>query len=135
MNRIYTIYSTIEEIPIASRQMHDYINSLSENDYALLATVFVLGRSGWHRGYEETNEYHIFVENKASDGIQVNQQMSDDKFLSKANKKEQFDATHQYERLTSSKVDGVYRHNWLSLKTNLISEVKKGLVMLEEITD
>lgn len=133
MNRIYSIYNSIEKITVASQRMNDYINSLSKNDYALLAAVFILGRSGWERDYEDTDEYHIFMEDKASEGVHVSQQILDDKFLSKDNKKRQFDIIHEFTKSDTSKVDDIYKHNWLSQKTNLMSEVKKGLAMLEEI--
>lgn len=133
MNSIETICSNLSSIPVATKQMHDFINSLNESDYALLASVFVLGRSGWARDYADTAEYHIFIEEKASEGISVNQQMLDDVFLSKSNKQRQFDLILQYEKSDACKVNGIYKHNWLSNKTNLMTELTKGLRMLQEI--
>lgn len=133
MSSIESFYRNITSIQVSSQQMHNYINGLSENDYALLASVFILGRSGWERNYRDSNECHIFIEQKSAEGISVNQKMLDDAFLSKADKKNQFNITLEYERKDASKVDGVYRHNWLSSKTNLITEVEKGMKMLQEI--
>ncbi|PKM17781.1 MAG: hypothetical protein CVV11_16870 [Gammaproteobacteria bacterium HGW-Gammaproteobacteria-15] len=133
MSSIETIYENIKRIQVSSQQMHDYINGLSESDYALLASAFILGRSGWERSYEDSNDFHRFIEEKASEGINVDQKMLDDKFLSMADKNKQFSITHEYEKSDISKANGIYRHNWLSSKTNLITEVEKGIKMLREI--
>jgi len=48
-------------------------------------------------------------------------------------KKKQVEITYSYEMSSSPKVNGVYNHDWLGMKTNLIIEAEKGLNMLKEI--
>lgn len=133
MNSIESIYEKMAKIQVSSQQMHNYINDLSENEYALIATLYILGRSGWERNYENNIDVDIYIEEKASEGVSVNQKMLDDHFLTNSNKKKQFNINHEHEKSNMSKVNGVYRHNWLSNKNNLITEVEKGIQMMKEI--
>lgn len=113
--------------------MKNYINSLAKEDYASLATIFIIGRSGWERNYADTNEYYSFIEQNEASGIKVDQKMLDDKFLTNESKKQQIQLTYEDELSSSPKINGVYNHDWLGLKTNLIFEIEKGLKMLREI--
>ena len=113
--------------------MHDYINSLSKDEYSSLATIYILGRDGWDRFYEDTNEQHSFVEEQEADGKRVTSKMLDDHFLTKERKAEQLDSIYKYELSDSVKDDHVYRHNWLSSKPDLTQIINKGMSMQEEI--
>ena len=134
MQSLETIFSNIQTKLASSQEMKNYINSLSKEEYAHLATAYIIGRSGWERNYYDTNEYYSFVENNESSGIKVTQQMLDDKFLTNNIKKEQIQLTYDYELSSSDKFNGIYNHDWLGMKTNLITEVQKGLNMLGEIS-
>ena len=130
---IENILNNIKKINVVSSAMKNYINSLNKDEYASLATVFIIGRSRWERNYCDTSEYYSFIEKNEANGIQVTQEMLDNHFLSKDIKRNQIETTYYYEMLSSSKVNGVYNHDWLGMKTNLITEVEKGLNMLREI--
>ena len=127
IDRSLEILNVIDNIKPSSQGMHAYVNSLSKEDYALLATTFDLGRQGWERGYYETREYEDYVERMAANGEQVTREMADMKFLPKNKKQEQFDWLYQHMFKKSNKYDGACEHNWLSMKTNLISETRKGI--------
>ena len=133
MKSIDNIFKNIQTLQVSSNEMKNYINSLAQEDYASLATVFIIGRSGWERNYADTNEYYSFIEENEASGIKVNQRMLDDKFLTNELKREQVQLTYEYELSSSPKLDGVYNHDWLGMKTNLILELEKGLNMLQEI--
>lgn len=133
IDRSLEILNVIDNIKPSSQGMHAYVNSLNKEDYALLATTFDLGRQGWERGYYETREYEDYVERMAANGEKVTREMADMKFLPKNKKQEQFDWLYQHMFKKSNKYDGAYEHNWLSMKTNLISETRKGIEMLREL--
>jgi len=133
MQSINNIFQNIQTIQLSSRDMKNYINSLSQEDYASLATIYIVGRSGWERSYADTNEYYSFIEESEASGIKVNQKMSDDKFLTNELKQEQIQLIYELELSSSTKIDGVYNHDWLGMKTNLIKAVENGLNMLQEI--
>ena len=130
---IENILNNIKKVNVASSAMKNYINSLNQDEYASLATVFIIGRSGWERNYYDTSEYYSFIEENEANGIKVTQEMLDNHFLSKDMKRNQIETTYSYEMSSSSKVNGVYNYDWLGMKTNLINEVEKGLNMLREI--
>jgi hypothetical protein len=133
-NDIQNIVNNAKAIPLATLGMHNYINTLTKEEYASLATVFIVGRSGWERNYAGTNEYYTFIESKETEGITVTQAMLDAKFLTTANKRNQVEVTYQYELSHIQNDDDIeYQHNWLSQKTNLIIESTKGISMLGEI--
>ena len=134
MKATKTILEDIQKIKVSPPEIKNYINSLDEKEYANLSTAFIIGRSGWERTYSDTNECNSFIESTEANGIKVTQKMLDDKFLTKEVKKEQVKLTNEFELSDSPKVDGVYNHDWLGMKTNLISEVEKGLKMLDEIS-
>ena len=134
--RMIDLQNTIKQlkgIKIASMQMDNQINNLNKESYALLATAYIVGRSGWERTYVDTQEYYLFIESKQAHGEKINDKILDDEFLTKNKKREQINGTCQYELTSSDKIDGVYNHNWLSKKTNLISCIENGLVMMQEI--
>lgn len=133
IDRIRSIFNDIQKFTQASQAMHDYVNSLSKEDYALIAATYDLGRQGWDRDYYETNEYEMFVENMASDGYKVTQEMADKKFLPKETKQKQFDWLYQHMLKDAIKYNGFYKHNWLSQKINLIGETYAGIGMLHEL--
>lgn len=133
IDKILSIFDDIQRITQSSKEMHDYVNSLSKEDYALLAATYDLGRQGWDRDYYETTEYQIFVENMAIDGYKVTREMADKKFLPKETKQEQFDWLYQHMFKDAIKYDGAYKHNWLSQKINLIKETYAGIGMLHEL--
>jgi len=133
MKSIDNIFKNIQTLQVSSSDMKNYINSLAKEDYASLATVFIIGRSGWERNYADTNAYYSFIEENEASGIKVNQKMLDDKFLTKELKQQQVQLTYEHELSSSPKIDGVYNHDWLGTKTNLIFEIEKGLDMLREI--
>ena len=130
MKSIDNIFKNIQTLQVSSSDMKNYINSLAKEDYASLATVFIIGRSGWERSYEDTNAYYSFIEENEASGVKVNQRMLDDKFLTNELKRKQIQLTYEHELSSSTKIDGVYNHDWLGMKTNLILEVEKGLNML-----
>lgn len=134
IDRILSIFNDIQSITQSSQNMHSHVNSLSKEDYALLATTYDLGRQGWERNYYETREYESFVEDMASNGYKITQEMADKKFLPATKKQEQFDWLYQHMLKNATEQNGVYNHNWLSQKTNLISETRKGLGMLHELS-
>lgn len=133
IDKILSIFNDIQGMVQFSQEMHDYVNSLSKEDYALLAATYDLGRQGWDRDYYESNEYEMFVENMASDSQKVTQEMADKKFLPKETKQKQFDWLYQHMLKDAIKYDGAYKHNWLSQKINLISETYAGIGMLHEL--
>lgn len=133
MKPIENIFENIQKFQVSSNEMKNYINSLSKEEYASLATAFIIGRSGWERNYTDTNEFYSFIEENEASGIKVTQKMLDDKFLTKKLKQQQVQLTYEYELSSSPKIDGVYNHDWLGMKTNLIVEIEKGLSMLREI--
>lgn len=122
----------IEQLETSSKEMKDYLNSLNMEEYASLATAFVLGRDGWERNYYDTNEYHAFVEEKEAHDEEVTQEILDNKFLSHEKKLQDINTAYAYEKSSSLKIDGVYSNNWLGQKTNIITAVKKGIGMLSE---
>jgi len=129
---IENIFNNIETTEVASNDMKNYINSLNKEEYASIATIFIIGRSGWERNYYDTNEYYSFIEDNMASGIDINQNILDDKFLSKGTKQKQIKSTYNFELSNSPKVNGRYNHDWLGLKTNLIVNIEKGLNMLRE---
>lgn len=118
---------------VSSKQMHNYVNSLSKEEYASLSTVFQFGRSDWERNYYDTNDYYSFIESREAEGIKVTQEMLDSKFLSIDEKKKQIDLVYKDELDECQHFNGQYKHNWLSLKTNLIEATTKGIAMLKDI--
>lgn len=132
MQSITNIYNKICTIQALSPEIHDYINSLPRDEYCSLATIYILGRDGWNRYYEDTSELYSFVEEQEADGKKVTPRMLDDHFLTKEKKAEQLDTIYQYELSDAGKINHVYRHNWLSKKTDLIQIINKGLSMQEE---
>ncbi len=130
---IEKIVNEIKNIQVASNDMKNYLNSLSQEKYASIATIFIIGRSGWERNYYETNEYYSFIEENEACGIKVNQKMLDDKFLTNELKLKQINISYEYELSNAKKIDGVYHHDWLGMKANLIIEIEKGLNMLREV--
>lgn len=133
IDRIQSIFEIIENIPQASKEMHSYINSLDKRDYALLATTYDLGRQGWERHYYETSEYEGFVEEMASNGHKVTQEISDRKFLPKSKKLAQFNLVNKHMLNNAVKYNGSYNHDWLSGKINLIHATQDGIKMLTDI--
>ncbi len=134
MNSITAIFNHIQTLKVSSAEMKDYINSLDKEDYVSLATIYTIGRdNGWERNYEDNKEYYSFIEENEAQGIKVTQTMLDNKFLTKNMKKEQVQLTYDYELSSSEKIDGVYNHDWLGMKSNLITAVQNGLNMLSEI--
>lgn len=127
-----SIFHDIQNIKPSTQQMHNYVNSLSKEYYTVLATVFELGRTGWERDYYDTNKYIEFMEDMAADGVEVTQKMLDDTFLPKKLRQKQIDDMYHFKLVDAIKHDGVYSHNWLSLKTNLISAASDGISMLHE---
>lgn len=113
--------------------MRDYVNALSRNDYSLLATAYDLGRQGWERNYYDTNEYQSFVEDMESNGHKVTQETADSKFLLQSKKQEQFDSLYQYMFNSAIQHKGVYNHDWLAEKTNLINATTNGVRMVQEL--
>lgn len=98
-----------------------------------MATAFDLGRDGWERNYYESDEYLGYVEDMAYNEIEVTQEMVDRKFLPVKQKKDQAEKLYQHMLSNAVKHNGVYNHNWLSQKTNLISATHNGIEMLIEI--
>jgi hypothetical protein len=134
MNSITVIFNHIKTLKVSSAKMKDYINSLDKEDYASLSTIYIIGRdNGWERNYEEHKEYDSFIEENEAQGIKVTQAMLDNKFLTKEIKQKQVSVTYNYELTQSPKIDGVYNHDWLGMKTNLITAVTEGLKMMQEI--
>lgn len=133
-NNILSIYSSIKNLNVGSQEMNNYINSLTKEEYAQIATVYIIGRNGWEKNYYETNEYFTFIEEQEVNGIKVTEQMLDEKFLSKKEKVKQVSLTYDLEFKDAIKIDKSYNHNWLSSKTNLISAIENGLLMLKEIS-
>lgn len=133
IDRIQSIFEDIQEIELSSQAMHDYVNTLSRDDYSLLATAYDLGRQGWERNYYDTHEYQAFVEDMESDGYKVTQEAADSKFLFQSKKQEQFDSLYQYMFNDAVQHNGAYNHNWLSQKTNLISATNSGARMMQEL--
>jgi len=133
MKSITTIFNHIQTLKVSSAEMKNYINSLDKEDYASLATVYIIGRDGWERNYEDNKEYYPFIEENEAQGIKVTQTMLDNKFLTKEMKQQQVAITYNYELTQSPKVDGVYNHNWLGMKSNLITAVTEGLNMMQDI--
>jgi len=133
MKSIDNIFKNIQTMQVSSNEMKNYINSLVQEDYASLATVFIIGRSGWERNYTDTNEYYSFIEKNEASGIKVNQRMLDDKFLTNELKRKQVQLTYETELSSSPKINGVYNHDWLGMKTNLVTAVENGLNMLSEL--
>ena len=84
---IDNILNNIKKIKVTSSAMKNYINSLSQDEYASLATVFIIGRSGWERNYYDTNEYYSFIEENEANGIKVTQEMLDNHFIKRYEKK------------------------------------------------
>ena len=133
MKSIDNIFKNIQTLQVSSNEMKNYINSLVQEDYASLATVFIIGRSGWERNYTDTNEYYSFIEKNEASGIKVNQRMLDDKFLTNELKRKQVQLTYETELSSSPKINSVYNHDWLGMKTNLVTAVENGLNMLSEL--
>lgn len=127
---VKTLLAGAQRFEPASAEMHKYINSLSKEDYAALATAFLLGREGWERNYYDTDAYYQFVEEKESEGEAVTQKMLDDKFLPRSKKAEQVQEAYAHELSGAVKFNGEYNHNWLSQKTNLLYATNTGLQML-----
>lgn len=115
-------------------EKHQYINSLSTEDYASLSTAFIIGRSGWDRtSFEETKEYYDFIMEMQSRGEELTNEMIDKKFLTKELKMKQLSLTYNYALENSVKSDGEYNHNWLSQKSNLISTTQFGINLISTI--
>lgn len=132
IEKLHEIFHDIQALQPSSNAMHDYINSLSKEDYALLETAFEFGRNGWERSYHDTNECHEFMEDQAAEGTEVTQKMLDDKFLPILNRQKQANDMYSYNYGSANKLDGVYDHNRLSLKTNIITATYKGISMLRD---
>ena len=133
MKSITKIFNDIQKLQISSVAMKNYINSLDKEDYASLATIYIIGRDGWERNYEDNSEYYSFIEETEAQGIKITQEILDNTFLTKKAKQEQVSITYNFEMTQSPKIDGVYNHNWLGMKTNLITAVAEGLTMMQEI--
>ncbi|HEX5330620.1 glyoxalase superfamily protein [Sulfuricurvum sp.] len=132
-NRITAIFNVVQLFEPSSKGMQTYINSLGKEDYALLAATFDLGRQGWERSYEESREYESFVENMAADGRKVTRDLADKRFLPKDEKQRQFDWLYQYMLNGVNQGIAVNEYSWLSQKTNIITETRKGVGMLQEL--
>lgn len=132
LDKLYAIFYDIQSIEPSSPEMHNYINALSREDYALLATAFELGRNGWERTYYGTNKFDEFIEDHAADGTEVTQKMLDDAFLPKRDRQKQANDMYSFKYNDANKFDGEYLHNWLSLKTNIITATYDGISMLRE---
>ncbi|XPV67493.1 MAG: hypothetical protein ACNI25_09210 [Halarcobacter sp.] len=52
MKPIENIFKNIQKFQVSSNEIKNYINSLSKEEYASLATAFIIGRSGWERNYK-----------------------------------------------------------------------------------
>ena len=133
MANLTQVLNQIIGLKVSSQEMHNYINSLDKETYALLSTVYAIGRDGWEKTYVDTPECNRFIEEQEAQGVRVTNQMLDTKFLTKEIKKNQYNLTYGYELKDLIKEDGIYRHNWLSLKTNLVSSVKNGISLVNEI--
>lgn len=130
LDTITAIFRDIQTIELSSPAMHNYVNSLSREDYASLATAFELGRTGWERNYYDTDKFNEFMEDHAAEGIEVDQKMLDDAFLPKRERQKQANDMYSFKYGDANKFDGEYSHNWLSLKTNLVTATYEGISML-----
>lgn len=134
LNNIKKNLKNIREKKVSSKEMHEYVNSLNQEEYSTLATAFIIGRQNWDRGvYQDTNECTAFIEENEACGIKTTYQMLDEKFLTKKERKKQYDLTYQMEKNDAIKIDDSYNHNWLSSKTNLITETEKGIKLIEDL--
>ena len=131
---VENILQNIQGMRVSSREMKDYVNALTEEDFCALATTYNIGRSGWDRTfYSNTSECISYIEECEDRGIRVNDEMLDDKFLTNDLKRELVEIEHHHTVSSVSKSNGVYMHGWLDAKTDLLTVTKKGLEMLGEI--
>lgn len=134
LQNLKNIIPNLIDINNSYEKKSEYINSLNSEDYASLATAFIIGRSGWDRtSFEETNEYHNFIEDIQARGEKVTNEMLDKKFLTKELKMNQLSLTYGHELKDAVKSDGEYNHNWLSTKSDLILTVQNGINLISTI--
>lgn len=134
MNTAINVLNQVKNIPTSSQEMHNYINSLSEEEYASVSTVYIIGRDGWDRSQCDEIAQSDYMTQQYAMGIQVTQKMLDDKFLTSDIKNRQLQLTFEDElRSAKEKEDGSYQHNWLSLKTNLKDALKNGIELIQNI--
>ena len=130
---IEKVLQQIKPLNIKSQEMHDFINSLKKEEYALIRTVAIIGRSGWEKKYNDTTEYSSFIEESQAHGEHVNDEILDKKFLTEKGKREEVKVIYNQELRISSKFNGEYNYNSLSNNINLTSQIEKGLSLLKSI--
>ena len=134
ISSIENLLNQIKQLNLSSLEMHNFINSLNQEEYASIATIFSIGRSGWDRtSYIDTTEYYSFIEEYESYGEAVNDEILDRKFLTTTFKRNQIETDYYLSLKELHRSDNEYNHNWLSWKPNLIDDIEKGLYMLKEV--
>lgn len=133
-NQIQKLVYTVSQFANDIKQVGNFIQSLSKDEYASLATAYLLGREGWERNYIDSREYIAFVESLEAEGTVIAQKILDDKFLTVDMKKRQVSLIYGYETTEFDNYNSSGLINpWLSSKTNLVSAANDGVAMLIEI--
>lgn len=116
-----------------SKEMKNYINGLSQENYAALASTYIIGRSAkWENFKIDTTEYHDFIDECEANQIKVTDKMVDDKFVTLDAKKTQYSLLYEDE-MKETREEGIYSHNWLGMKTNIHESIQKGFELIDEI--
>lgn len=127
----------IEDLSLISdkKELAAKINGLNKDEYTDIDTLYTLGKAGKYDStvIHDKPEVRDYIELKQSNNEEITDKEIDNKFLTPEIKKNEIEANKAVSLSSLDYTDGVYNHDYLVNKSDLIINLKKGVSLAKEI--